>query len=114
MNSNSGCSPIIADIDNTGYGYTLSVINGKYKMIILYLLAFQKKIFRFNELHRCLGSISYKTLSLTLKSLEKDGLIVRTEYPQIPPKVEYKLSSKGISLIPVLNMMCDWGEINRA
>lgn len=47
-----------------------------------------------------------------LKELETDDLIVRTEYPQVPPKVEYTLSERGLSLIPVLHMMCEWGEKN--
>ncbi|MNJ04647.1 putative HTH-type transcriptional regulator YybR [compost metagenome] len=47
-----------------------------------------------------------------LKELEADGLIIRKEYPQIPPKVEYSLSESGLSLIPLLNMMCEWGEKN--
>lgn len=56
---------------------------------------------------------SYKTLSLSLKELEADNLIIRTEYPQIPPKVEYSLSERGKSLIPILDAMCEWGERNR-
>ena len=65
-----------------------------------------------NELKRSIGNISFKTLTSTLKELEKDDIIVRKEYPQIPPRVEYSLSKKGKSLIPILNMMCDWGEKN--
>ncbi|BEO13722.1 winged helix-turn-helix transcriptional regulator [Serratia marcescens] len=62
----------------------------------------------------CIGTISYKTLSSTLKKeLEKDRLVVRKEYPQIPPKVEYSLSERGRSLIPVIDMMCHWGEQHR-
>jgi len=67
---------------------------------------------RFNELKRRLGKISYRTLSLTLKELENDGLIIRKEYPQIPPKVEYSLSARGQSLLPVLDMMCEWGNVH--
>ncbi|UQZ89623.1 transcriptional regulator [Deltaproteobacteria bacterium Smac51] len=98
------------DLKDTGFGYTLSLIGGKYKMIILYWLSEYKPVMRFNEMKRCIGSISYKTLSLSLKELEADGLVTRTEYPQIPPKVEYALSAKGRTLIPVLDMMCEWGE----
>ncbi|CAM0705683.1 winged helix-turn-helix transcriptional regulator [Acinetobacter baumannii] len=67
---------------------------------------------RFNELQRCIGNISFRTLSNTLKELERDELIIRKEYPQIPPKVEYRLSERGQSLIPLLDMMCQWGERN--
>ena len=105
------CSPTGADIEDTGFGYTLSIIGGKYKMIIMYWLSEYKQVMRFNE--RCIGTITYKTLSNTLKAMEADRLIIRTEYPQIPPKVEYALSERGKSLIPVLNMMCEWGENNR-
>ena len=68
---------------------------------------------RFTELKRKIGRITDKTLSRQLKDLEADGLIVRTEYPQIPPKVEYSLTERGRSLIPILDAMCDWGEQNR-
>lgn len=101
-----------ANLADTGFSYTLSLINGKYKMIILYaLMCFG--VVRFNELKRYIGGISYKTLSATLKELEADQLIHREEYPQIPPKVEYSLTERGKSLIPILDQMCDWGEKNR-
>lgn len=98
--------------EETGFAYTLSLINGKYKMIILYSLTGATPVVRFNELKRRLGKISFRTLSLTLKELESDGLIIRNEYPQIPPKVEYSLSARGQSLIPVLDMMCEWGTVH--
>ena len=78
-------------------------------MIILYILS-ELKIVRYNELKRIISSISHKTLSVTLKELEKDDLISRKEYPQIPPKVEYSLSKRGKSLIPILDAICVWGE----
>ena len=96
----------------TGFCYTLSLISGKHKMVILYcLMEFQ--VVRFNELKRYLKTISDKTLSTNLKELEADQLIVRTEYPQIPPKVEYSLSERGKSLMAVLDQLCIWGEKNR-
>lgn len=107
------CSPTGVNIYDTGFGYTLSLISGKYKMIIMYWLSEHKTVMRFNELKRCIGTISFKTLSTTLKEMEADQLIIRTEYPQIPPKVEYCLSERGKSLIPVLDMMCVWGSENR-
>ncbi|MDH2516353.1 winged helix-turn-helix transcriptional regulator [Acinetobacter baumannii] len=105
------CVPSNTPLEDTGFGYTLSLINGKYKMIIMYWL-YEKKVMRFNELQRCIGNISFRTLSNTLKELERDELIIRKEYPQIPPKVEYRLSERGQSLIPLLDMMCQWGERN--
>lgn len=99
-------------MEDTGFAYTMSLISGKYKMIILYILS-ELKIVRYNELKRIISSISHKTLSVTLKELEKDDLISRKEYPQIPPKVEYSLSKRGKSLIPILDAICVWGEKNR-
>lgn len=100
-------------LGETGFSYTLSLINGKYKMTILYTLM-EFGVVRFNEMQRYIGGISYKTLSSTLKELERDGLVHREEYPQIPPKVEYSLTERGKSLMPILDMMCDWGDKNRA
>lgn len=101
-----------AKLEDTGFSYTMSLIQGKYKMFILYtLMDFQ--IVRFNELKKYIGTISFKTLSATLKELEADGLVHREEYPQIPPKVEYSLTDKGKSLIPILDQMCVWGEEHR-
>lgn len=109
---NNQCSFTGVNINDTGFGYTLSLISGKYKMIIMYWLS-EFDIIRYNELKRCIGNISHKTLSLTLKELEADEIIIRKEYPQVPPKVEYSLSKRGKSLIPILDAMCEWGEQNR-
>lgn len=100
------------NLEDSGFSYTLSLINGKYKMVILYCLA-NLGVVRYNQLKRYIGTISYKTLSTSLKELEADNLIVRIEYPQIPPKVEYSLSERGKSLMPILDALCEWGEENR-
>ena len=101
-----------ANFEDTGFSYTMSLINGKHKMVILYCLM-EFGTVRFNELKRYLKNISDKTLSMNLKELEADRLIIRTEYPQIPPKVEYSLSDRGKSLMAVLDQLCVWGENNR-
>lgn len=101
-----------AKLEDTGFSYTMSLIQGKYKMFILYTLS-GYGVVRFNEMKKYIGSISYKTLSATLKELEYDGLVHRKEYPQIPPKVEYSLTEQGESLIPILDAMCEWGEQHR-
>lgn len=101
-----------ANFEDTGFSYTLSLISGKHKMVILYCLMEYEAV-RFNELKRYLKNISDKTLSTNLKELESDRLIIRTEYPQIPPKVEYSLSSRGKSLMAVLDQLCIWGEKNK-
>ena len=81
-------------------------------MIILYCLM-EFEIVRFNELKRYLKNVTDKTLSNHLKELESDRLIIRKEYPQIPPKVEYSLSDRGKSLMDVLDQLCIWGGENR-
>ena len=99
-------------LETTGFSYTLSLINGKYEMTILYTLM-EFGVVRFNEMKKYISEISYKTLSSTLKELEADQLVNRKEYPQIPPKVEYSLTERGKSLIPILDGMCEWGAKNR-
>ena len=101
-----------ADFSTTGYSYTLSLIAGKYKPIILYCLMEYEPV-RFNEMQRYLKRVADKTLSQNLKELEADDLIVRKVYPQIPPKVEYSLTQRGHSLVKVLDLLCDWGNENR-
>ena len=78
-------------------------------MVILYCLMEFEPV-RFNEMKRYLGKITDTTLSNNLKELENDDLIIRKEYSQIPPKVEYFLSERGKSLMKVLDQLCIWGE----
>ena len=102
-----------ANFEDTGFSYTLSLISGKYKMVILYCLM-EFGIVRYNELKRYIKTISHKTLSASLKELENDGLVLRKEYPQIPPKVEYSLTDKGKSLMQILDQLCIWGEEHKS
>lgn len=97
-----------SDVDDRPFLYTMSLIGGKWKMHILFWLS-HKGIMRYSELKRALGKITHKMLSDQLKELERDGLILRKEYPQVPPKVEYSLTETGESLMPVLYGICDWG-----
>ena len=90
------------------FAYAMSLINGKWKMHILFWL-WKKEILRYGELKRLLGNITHKMLSTQLKELEADGLINRKEYPQIPPKVEYSMTELGLRLMPVLQSLCEWG-----
>ncbi|WP_046212419.1 winged helix-turn-helix transcriptional regulator [Paenibacillus wulumuqiensis] len=99
-------------IQDTPFGYTMSVIGGKWKMVILYLLVAKQPV-RFNEMQRQIGAITYKILSAQLKELEADGLVERKEYPQIPPKVEYSLTPKAQTLLPVMEQLCEWGAQNK-
>lgn len=87
----------------------LDRIGDKWSMLVLLLLN-DLPVLRFNEIHKQIGTISQKMLTVTLKALEADGLIDRTVYPQIPPKVEYKLTSRGQSLIPHLQNLAKWAS----
>ncbi|MEK5548919.1 winged helix-turn-helix transcriptional regulator [Paenibacillus sp. FSL L8-0689] len=102
----------VKNIQDTPFGYTVSLVGGKWKMVIIYLLA-ENRTVRFNDLKRQIGAITYKTLSSQLKELEADGLVNRKEYPQIPPKVEYSLTDKAETLLPVLEGLCEWGTKNQ-
>lgn len=87
---------------------TLQLIGGKYKTLILWHLI--DKTLRFNQLQKLLPQATAKMLTQQLRELETDGLIIRTVYPVVPPKVEYRLSDFGTTIIPVLQAMCDWGD----
>ena len=93
------------------FEYALSLIGGKWKLNILFWL-WKKEVMRYGEIKKSLGNISHKMLSNQLKELEADNLIVRQEYPQVPPKVEYSLSKRGETLMPVLQNLCAWGAEN--
>ncbi len=88
---------------------TLSVIEGKWKLIILCHLGLQGTK-RFGELRKLIPSVTQKMLTNKLRELEKNGLIHREVYPVVPPKVEYSLTDKGKSLLPILHMLEDWGR----
>jgi len=96
------------NFEDTGFSYSMSLISGKYKLPILYSLAFYGT-FRYNELKRFLNPISFKTLTSNLKDLENCGLIIRKEYQEIPPKVEYSLTEKGKELKGILDLMKEFG-----
>ncbi|MCM0650513.1 helix-turn-helix transcriptional regulator [Clostridium swellfunianum] len=91
--------------------YTQKVVGGKWKPVILWYLSTEGTK-RYGELKRYLTNISHKMLSQQLKELEMDKLIHRKEYQQIPPKVEYSISERGKTLLPILKMMHDWGVEN--
>lgn len=88
---------------------TLSLIGGKWKGVILYRLL-QEDVLRFNQLRRYLPRITQRMLTHQLRELEADGLVVRTVYAQVPPKVEYRLSPYGQTLAPVMHALKAWGD----
>ncbi|MBP1043016.1 helix-turn-helix transcriptional regulator [Vagococcus sp. BWB3-3] len=87
---------------------TMQLIQGKWKIYLLYEIA-DNQIARFNQLSRSLPAISNKILTNQLRELEQDGLIQRKVFPEVPPRVEYQLTTKGHSIIPVLDIICQWG-----
>ena len=89
---------------------TLGLIDGKWKGVVLYHLL--EGTLRFGEIRRRLPSCTQRMLTNQLRELEADGLIVRTVYPEVPPKVEYSLSTRGRSLEPVIAALKAWGDAN--
>ncbi|MCC6598529.1 MAG: helix-turn-helix transcriptional regulator [Alphaproteobacteria bacterium] len=87
---------------------TLSLLSGKWKLMIIHYLLEGTK--RFNQLQRDLNGITHRTLSKQLKEMEEDGLLIRKDYGEIPPRVEYSLSPLGQSLDSILSSMHAWGE----
>lgn len=85
----------------------VEMLGGKWKLRIIYMLAFHE-VLRYGELKRLLSPITHKMLTSQLKELEKDGLVTRIEYPQVPPKVEYSMTEMGRSLQPVVKEMYLW------
>ena len=91
---------------------TVQLIGTKWKLLIIRNLL--DRPWRFNELQRDLDGISQKVLTDSLRSMEADGIITRTVYPEVPPRVEYALSELGKSLKPILDAMKAWGESYKA
>ncbi|HEY0653780.1 MAG TPA: helix-turn-helix domain-containing protein [Chryseosolibacter sp.] len=89
---------------------TMSIIGGKWKILILHLI--HNNINRFGKMDMMLKEISKQMLTTQLRELEVDGIIERKIYPEIPPRVEYFLTPKGKSLLPIIELMRDWGIEN--
>lgn len=87
---------------------TLAVIGGRWKPVILFKLM-EEGVLRFSELRRHIPSVTQKMLTSQLRELEADGVISREVYPEVPPKVEYRLTDYGNTLAPILLAMRDWG-----
>ena len=92
--------------------YTLSIVGGKWKWVILWKI-YENNTIRYNALRQLLQPIAHKTLSQQLKELEEDDLVRRRQYNEMPPRVEYSLTEKGATLIPLLQQMYDWGKMHR-
>lgn len=88
---------------------TLTLIGGKWKGVVLYHL-FEEGMLRFNELRRRLPNVTQRMLTSQLRELEADGLVTRTVYAEVPPRVEYRLSDRGRTLEPVIRALKAWGD----
>ena len=91
---------------------TVQIIGSKWKLLILRNLS--ARPWRFNELRKDLDGISQKVLTDSLRSMEEDGIVIRTVYPEVPPRVEYSLSELGQSMWPILEAMQEWGNKYKA
>jgi DNA-binding HxlR family transcriptional regulator len=92
--------------------YTLAMIGGRWKIPLIFHL--QAGARRFSDLSRALKGVSQKVLTQHLREMERDGLVTRRVYAQVPPRVEYSLTELGMSLRPVVDAMCRWGEAHGA
>lgn len=93
---------------NTGINIFMNTLGGKWKCLILFLLS--QKEMRTKEFYHHMPTITQKVLTEQLKQLEKDGIVQREVFREVPPRVEYRLTDLGKSFVPVLNVMCDWGN----
>lgn len=91
----------------------LSRVGDKWSMLVL-LTLHANGVMRFNEIHRSLGDISHRMLTVTLRTLEADGLVCREVYAEVPPRVEYRLTERGLSLLPHIFGLVEWAQSNKA
>lgn len=89
----------------------LARISDKWSLLVLYTLN-QESVMRFNALQKSIPDISQKMLTVTLKTLEEDGLVRRKVYAEVPPKVEYSLTDRALSLLPCINTLIGWAKDN--
>ena len=99
------------DTVNCPVRQVLDRVGDKWSTLVIILLG-EKDVLRFNQLSHAIGDISQKMLTVTLRSLEADGLVSRTIYPEIPPRVEYQLTPLGKSLLPLIKEMVRWADQN--
>lgn len=98
----------MSNLENCPVTATMGVIGGKWKILILYLI--HNDINRFGKMGMILRDISKQMLTTQLRELESDGIIERKIYPEIPPRVEYSVTEKGRALLPIIELMKNWGN----
>jgi DNA-binding HxlR family transcriptional regulator len=104
-------APVVEDCpnpDDCPVQVTLDVIGGRWKALALYHLRGGTR--RFNELRRLMPGVTQRMLTATLRELERDGVVRREVFPEVPPRVEYTMTERGESLRPILDAMAAWGE----
>ena len=102
---------IFAEAETCPARNVLDRFGDKWSTLVILILNEEEKL-RFNELHKVIGDISQKMLTVTLRNLEADGLVSRKVYPEIPPRVEYKLTPLGKSLVPHISSLLKWADQN--
>lgn len=98
---------VTPDMAATGVDAAFRMLEGRWKMVIVFHL-FAREVLRFSELERAIPGVSQKMLIQQLRDLESDGIVERTVYPQVPPKVEYRLTTWGQAMCPALDMLLEW------
>ena len=104
-----GCPPTVMD-EGCPFREVLDRVGDKWSVLIVYHL--KTETLRFNELHRRIGAISQRVLASTLRGLERDGLVSRTQYPTIPPRVDYAMTPLGRSFLAMIGGMFGWATEN--
>ncbi len=116
---NVGYSPtgkledVTADVAAAGIESAFRMLEGRWKMVIIFHL-FDRTVLRFSELERAIPAVSQKMLIQQLRELERDGIVTRTIYPQVPPKVEYRLTAWGQAMCPALDSLLEWAAARPA
>ena len=100
----------IEEFNNCPITYALNLISGKWQLPILCVLS-QNTVLRYNEIKKKIGGITNMMLTESLKDLEGNGLIIRVQYMDVPPRVEYSLTAAGKSLLPALEQLSRWGAV---
>jgi DNA-binding HxlR family transcriptional regulator len=103
---------VTPDMAASGVEVALGMLEGRWKMIIIFQM-FHSGILRFSELERAIPAVSQKMLIQQLRELERDGIVFRKVYPQVPPKVEYGLTEWGRALCPALDALLEWAALRR-
>ncbi|HML94951.1 MAG TPA: helix-turn-helix domain-containing protein [Thermodesulfobacteriota bacterium] len=103
---------VTPDMAASGVEGALRLLEGRWKMVIIFHL-FARGVLRFSELERAIPAVSQKMLIQQLRELERGGIVSRTVYPQVPPKVEYRLTEWGQAMCPALDALLEWAALKK-